>query len=332
MLVQDIDPPRLTAADQVLIRIQAAALNRLDLFVAGGLPGSKLSLPHIVGCDGAGIIEAAGPEVTGFAPDDRVLINPGLWCGSCEWCHAGEQSLCTTFRILGEHVPGTIAEYVAVPARNLARIPDGMSWAQAAGFPLATLTAWRMLISRARLLPGETVLVWGVGGGVSLAAVQIARLTGARVFATSSSPEKLARARQLGAEQCFNHAEVDVAAEVRKVTGRRGVDVVLDNVGEKTWEQSLRCLARLGRLVTCGATTGPLCLTDVRKLFWYQWNIMGSTMGSESEFRRIVALAEQGLLWPVIDSVHSLADAPAAVARMTAGAQTGKIIIEVTRE
>jgi len=187
-------------------------------------------------------------------------------------------------------------------------------------------------VTRARLQPGETVLIWGIGGGVSLAAVQIARLLGARVLATSSSNEKLAVAKQLGAEKCFNHREVDVAAEVRKLTGRRGVEVVVDNVGEKTWEQSLRCLARLGRLVTCGATTGPMCLTDVRKLFWYQWNIMGSTMGSDAEFRRIVALAAQGLLWPVIDSVHALADAPAAVARMIAEAQTGKIIIEVTRE
>lgn len=330
--LQEVEPPRLTAADQVLIRIQCAALNRLDLFVVSGLPGAPLPLPHILGCDGAGIIEAAGPEAGEFAPGDRVMINPSLWCGHCEWCRQGEQSLCTTFRVLGEHTPGTIAEYVAVPARNLARVPDGMPWAEAAGFSLATLTAWRMLVTRAALKPGEMVLVWGVGGGVSLAAIQIARLVGARVIATSSSDAKLAVARRLGAEFCFNHASQNVALEVRKVTDRRGVEVVVDNVGEQTWEQSLRCLSRLGRLVTCGATTGPMCVTDVRKLFWYQWNILGSTMGSDAEFRRIVELAGRKLLWPVIDSVHPMADAPAAVERLHAAAQTGKIIIEVNRE
>ncbi|MEO8031118.1 MAG: zinc-binding dehydrogenase [Gemmatimonadota bacterium] len=330
--VQEVEPPRLTAADQVLVRIQAAALNRLDLFVAGGLPSARLELPHTMGADGAGILEAAGPEVTRFAPGARVMINPGLWCGSCEWCRDGEQSLCTTFRMLGEHVSGTIAEYVAVPERNLAAVPEGWSWAEAAGFSLATLTAWRMLVTRAQLKPGETVLIWGIGGGVSMAAIQIAKLMGARVFATSSSTDKLAQAQKLGADLCFNHVEQNIPAEVRKVTDRRGVEVVVDNVGEKTWEQSLRCLARLGRLVTCGATTGPMCVTDVRKLFWYQWNIMGSTMGSDGEFRRIVELAGQGLLRPVIDSIHPLAEASAAVARLSAAAQTGKIIIEVTRE
>ncbi len=330
--VQEVDAPRLTGADQVLVRVQAAGLNRLDLFVAGGLPGKPLPLPHIIGSDAAGIVEAAGPEASGFAPGQRVMINPGLSCGSCEWCRDGEQPLCTTFRVLGEHVAGTVAEYVAVPARNLALVPERMSWAEAAGFSLATLTAWRMLVTRARLEVGETVLVWGVGGGVSLAAVQIAKLVGARVIATSSSDEKLAVARRLGADICFNHATSDVPAEVRRLTNKRGVEVVVDNVGEKTWEQSLRCLSRLGRLVTCGATTGPHVSTDVRKLFWYQYTIMGSTMGSDAEYRRIVELAGRGLLRPVIDSVHPLAGAREAYQRLSAGRQTGKIIIEVTRE
>jgi NADPH:quinone reductase-like Zn-dependent oxidoreductase len=331
--VQDVDAPRLTAPDQVLIRIQTAALNRLDLFVAGGLPGSaRLPLPHIPGSDGAGVVEAAGPEVTRFRPGDRVMINSGLSCGNCDWCRDGEQSLCTTFRMLGEHLAGTMAEYVAVPERNLAAVPEGMSWAEAAGFSLATLTAWRMLVTRARLVAGETVLIWGVGGGVSLVSIQIARLLGARIIATSSSAEKLAVARRLGADICLNYTEMDIAAEVRRLTGKRGVEVVVDNVGERTWEQSLRCLGRLGRLVTCGATTGPLCVTDVRRLFWYQWNIMGSTMGNEAEYRRIVELAGRGLLRPVIDSIHPLAEAAAGFQRLNAGAQTGKIIIEVTRE
>ena len=332
LVVQEVPPPRLEAPDQVLVRVRAAALNRLDLFVADGLPGITYDFPHVVGSDGAGSVEATGPEVAGFKPGDRVMFNPGIACQACEWCLAGEHPLCTTYQLLGEHRPGTIAEYVVVPARNLARVPDAMTWGQAAAFSLATLSAWRMLVNRAALQAGESVLVWGVGGGVSLAAVQVARLVGARVIATSSSAAKLAVASRLGADVTINHAEVDVAKEVRRLTGRRGVEVVVDSVGEKTWEQSLRCLARLGRLVTCGATTGPMVVTDIRKLFWYQWTILGSTMGSEGEYRRIVELAHQGKLWPVVDSVVPLDQAIRAFERLQAGAQTGKLVIEVTRE
>jgi NADPH:quinone reductase-like Zn-dependent oxidoreductase len=332
LVVQEVPPPRLEAPDQVLVRVRAAALNRLDLFVADGLPGITYNFPHVVGSDGAGSVEATGPEVAGFKPGDRVMFNPGIACQACEWCLAGEHPLCTTYQLLGEHRPGTIAEYVVVPARNLARVPDAMTWDQAAAFSLATLSAWRMLVNRAALQAGESVLVWGVGGGVSLAAVQVARLVGARVIATSSSAAKLAVASRLGADVTINHAEVDVAKEVRRLTGRRGVEVVVDSVGEKTWEQSLRCLARLGRLVTCGATTGPMVVTDIRKLFWYQWTILGSTMGSEGEYRRIVELAHQGKLWPVVDSVVPLDQAIRAFERLQAGAQTGKLVIEVTRE
>jgi NADPH:quinone reductase-like Zn-dependent oxidoreductase len=332
LVVQEVPPPRLEGPDQVLVRIRAAALNRLDLFVAGGLPGISYNFPHVVGSDGAGIVETTGPAVSGFKPGDRVMFNPGIACQACEWCLAGEHPLCTTYQLLGEHRPGTIAEYVVVPARNLARVPDAMTWGQAAAFSLATLSAWRMLVNRAALQAGESVLVWGVGGGVSLAAVQVARLVGARVIATSSSAAKLAVASRLGADVTINHAEVDVAKEVRRLTGRRGVEVVVDSVGEKTWEQSLRCLARLGRLVTCGATTGPMVVTDIRKLFWYQWTILGSTMGSEGEYRRIVELAHQGKLWPVVDSVVPLDQALRAFERLQAGAQTGKLVIEVTRE
>ena len=332
LVVQEVPPPRLEAPDQVLVRVRAAALNRLDLFVADGLPGITYNFPHVVGSDGAGSVEATGPEDAGFKPGDRVMFNPGIACQACEWCLAGEHPLCTTYQLLGEHRPGTIAEYVVVPARNLARVPDAMTWDQAAAFSLATLSAWRMLVNRAALQAGESVLVWGVGGGVSLAAVQVARLVGARVIATSSSAAKLAVASRLGADVTINHAEVDVAKEVRRLTGRRGVEVVVDSVGEKTWEQSLRCLARLGRLVTCGATTGPMVVTDIRKLFWYQWTILGSTMGSEGEYRRIVELAHQGKLWPVVDSVVPLDQALRAFERLQAGAQTGKLVIEVTRE
>jgi NADPH:quinone reductase-like Zn-dependent oxidoreductase len=332
LAVQEIPAPRLEGPDQVLVRIQAAALNRLDLFVAGGLPGVSYRFPHVMGADGAGVVEAAGPDVTTVKPGDRVMINPGVSCQACEWCLAGDHPLCPAYQVLGEHRPGTIAEYVVVPERNLAPVPEAMPWAQAGAYSMATLTAWRMLVTRAALRPAESVLIWGAGSGVSLAAVQIARLLGARVMVTSSSAAKLAVASRLGADVTINHAEVDVAKEVRRLTGRRGVEVVVDSVGEKTWEQSLRCLARLGRLVTCGATTGPFVVTDVRKLFWYQWSILGSTMGSHGEYRRINELAHQGKLWPVVDSVIPLDEAPRAFERLQAGAQTGKLVIEVTRE
>jgi NADPH:quinone reductase-like Zn-dependent oxidoreductase len=204
-----------------------------------------------------------------------------------------------------------------------------MSWGQAAAFPLATLTAWRMLTTRAGLMPGERVLIWGVGGGVALAALAIARHLGARPIVTSSSDAKLARARELGAEVTLNHVTQDVAREVRSLTEKRGVEVVVDSVGQQTWERSLRCLGRLGRLVTCGGTSGPMVTTDVRKLFWYQWSLLGSTMGSESEFRTIVELAGQGRLWPEIDAVFPLARSREALERLKAGEQLGKIVIEV---
>lgn len=257
------------------------------------------------------------------------MINPGISCGTCEWCGKGEQPLCPAFQVLGEHRDGTIAELVVVPERNLARVPEEMSWAQAAAFPLATLTAWRMLTTRAGLAAGERVLIWGIGGGVALASLAIARHLGAGTIVTSSSQAKLARARELGAELLLNHLTQDVAKEVRGLTSRRGVDVVVDSVGAKTWEQSLRCLARLGRLVTCGGTTGPMVTTDVRKLFWYQWSILGSTMGNDREFRQIVELAGTGKLWPEIDRVFPLEQGRAAFDRLSSGQQLGKVVIEV---
>jgi NADPH:quinone reductase-like Zn-dependent oxidoreductase len=327
--IQEVPPPTVAAPDDVLVRIQAAALNRLDLWVASGLKGLSYNFPHIMGSDGAGVVEAVGAGVSHTRRGDRVLLNPGLSCGVCEYCRAGEQPLCPEFRVLGEHCAGTMAEFVVVPERNLAPVPSGMSWELAAAFPLATLTAWRMLITRARLAPGETVLIWGIGGGVALAALKVAKVAGARAIVTSSSDEKLARARALGADSTLNHAQVDVAKEVRALTDRRGVEVVVDSVGEQTWEQSLRCLGRLGRLVTCGGTTGPKLSIDARKLFWYQWTIMGSTMGSDAEFRAVTRLAAAGRLWPELDRTFPLAEAPAAFRRLAEGAQLGKIIIQV---
>jgi NADPH:quinone reductase-like Zn-dependent oxidoreductase len=329
LAVMDLPAPEVGAPDQVRVRIHSAALNHLDLWVATGIPGITYRFPHIVGSDGAGVVERCGPEVTRVRTGDRVLINPGISCGACEWCLAGEQPLCAQFHILGEHIPGAAAEYVVVPERNLARVPAGMPWGQAAGFPLATLTAWRMLRTRARLAAGETVLIWGIGGGVALAALKIAKLVGARAIVTSSSDRKLARARELGADVTLNHATEDVVQEVRRLTARRGVEVVVDSVGETTWEQSLRCLARLGRLVTCGGTSGHRLQIDLRRLFWYQWTILGSTMGSDEDFRQVTALAATGELWPEVDATFPLARGREAYERLGHGEQLGKLVIEV---
>jgi NADPH:quinone reductase-like Zn-dependent oxidoreductase len=313
----------------VVVSLRAAALNHLDLFVLRGLPGVKHSFPHILGSDGAGVAEVVGAEVTRVRPGDAVVLNPGISCGACDPCLGGEQSLCRDYRLLGEHIPGTLAEAVSVPEANVHPIPEGCGFAEAAAFPLVHLTAWRMLTTRASVRPGETVLIWGIGGGVALASLGIAKLLGARVIVTSSSDAKLARARSLGADEVLNDAVADVPREVRSLTGKRGVDVVVDSVGEPTWEKSLRCLARGGRLVTCGATGGPNVTMDVRRLFWHHYTIMGSTMGSAREFGEVARLFAAGRLKPVVDSVRPLDEARQAFERLAGGQQFGKLVLEV---
>lgn len=329
LALREVPRPPLEAPGDALVRIRAAALNRLDLFVADGLPGVRYSFPHVVGSDGAGIVEAVGRDVTAIGVGDRVMINPGVSCGTCSACQAGEGSLCATFRVLGEHRSGTAAEFVVVPAVNLAPVPPGMPWAQAAAFSLATLTAWRMLVTRAALQPGETVLVWGIGGGVAMAALQIARHLGARVLVTSGSDAKLEIARRHGADETVNHATQDVVAEVRRCTDGRGADVVVDSIGQARWQDSLRAMRRGGRLVICGATSGPMIQLDLRRLFWHQWSILGSTLGSHREYQSIVALAHEGLLWPVVDTTVPMDRAMEAFDRLHRGEQTGKLVIEV---
>ena len=330
LAVQEVPPPVLRRDDDVLVRVRAAALNRLDLWMTGGLPGVKPMFPHIVGSDGAGEVEAVGPAAGAWRPGDRVLINPGISCGHCPACEEGDESLCAGFAILGEHLPGTAAELVVMPAANLGRVPPGMSWPAAAAFPLATLTAWRMLTTRARVQAGETVLIWGVGGGVGMAALQIAVMLGARAIVTSGSDDKLEVAARMGAALGVNHRSADVVAEVRRETAGRGAHVVIDCVGEATWTNSLRAARRGGRVVVCGATTGPSVSLDLRRLFWHQWSILGSTMGGRREFAEIVRHAHEGRLWPLVDSVVPLADGAAAYARMQRGEQTGKLVIEVS--
>lgn len=325
----DLPRPEIEQPDDVRVRVHAAALNRLDLFVADGLPGVQYAFPHIVGSDGAGVVEAVGPAVSRVRVGDRVMLNPGLSCGKCAACLAGEESLCAAFRVVGEHRAGTAADYVVVPAANLAVVPERMPWAEAAAFTLATLTAWRMLTTRARLRAGETVLIWGIGGGVAQAALGIARHLGARAIVTSGSETKLEAARRLGADAAVNHATADVVAEVRRLTDGRGADVLVDSVGEARWAESLRALRRGGRLVICGATTGPMVSLDLRRLFWHQWSILGSTLGSRREYEEIVALAHAGRLWPGVEPPVPLAEGPAALARLERGEQTGKLVIEV---
>ena len=327
--VQELPTPHVDSPDQVLVQVKAGALNHLDLFVADGLPGVTYSFPHIVGSDAAGTVHEVGSAVRQLRPGDRVMVNPTLSCGECVACSAGEESLCSRIRVLGEHCSGTIAEHIVVPAANLAPVPKDMPWAEAAAFSLATLTAWRMLVTRARLEAGETVLIVGIGGGVALAALQIALLRGARAIVTSGSPMKLELARRMGAEFTLQHHQDDVAAAVRKITGGQGADVVVDNAGERSWQASLRSLRRGGRLVTCGATTGPFVQLDLRKLFWHQWSLLGSTLGSRREYAEIVALAGQGRLWPIIDRVVPLDQSLAAFERLQRGEQTGKLVIEV---
>jgi NADPH:quinone reductase-like Zn-dependent oxidoreductase len=325
----DLPIPDVLRAGDVRIRVRAAALNHLDLFVVSGLPGVTIVPPWILGADAAGMIDAVGSDVTGLSVGDFVIVNPGLSDRTCEYCRAGEQPLCPRFRMLGEHVPGTMAEYIVVPATNVRAVPPGISPEQAAAFTLTTLTAWRMVVSRVRVQPGENVLIWGIGGGVALAALQICKQIGARVWAVSSSNAKLRRAADMGADELLNRNEVDVAAVIRDRTAKRGVDVVIDNVGAATWTQSLRALGRRGRLVTCGATSGPIVETDVRRLFWNQWTISGSTMGNDAEFDAIVDELRAGRLLPIVDSVYSLGDGRAAFERLQSGRQFGKVVVRL---
>ena len=324
--IADVAKPR-PGPDQVVIAVRAAALNHLDLWARRGLPGLELEFPHIGGSDLAGTIAELGEAVEGLEVGTRVLANPSLWCGKCEWCRKGEESLCVSYRIIGEHVNGGLAEHVAVPAQNVLAIPDDLSFEEAAAVPLVYQTAWRGLISRGRLRPGEMVLITGGSGGVSTAAIQIAKLAGAYVFAVTAGRQKARRLEELGADVVVDREHADFSKEVWKATDKRGVDLAFDAVGEAVWPDLLRVLARNGRLVTYGATTGPRGQAEIRLTFWKQLQIIGSTMSSRSEFEEVMGLLFQRELEPVIDVVWSIDRARQAHERLEAGAQLGKIVL-----
>jgi NADPH:quinone reductase-like Zn-dependent oxidoreductase len=328
-LRDDLPDPVVQRDTDVRVRVKAAALNHLDLFVVGGLPGITITPPFVLGSDGMGVVDQVGGAVTGVAVGDTVMLNPGVSDRTCEYCLAGEQPLCPRFGIMGEHRPGTLAELIVVPDVNVAVISASTPIAEAAAFPLVTLTAWRMMVTRAQVKAGERVLIWGIGGGVALACLQIGKLLGAHVTVTSSSDEKLRRASELGADDTINHRHADVGREMRSRTGKKGVDVVVDSVGEATWSQSLGALGRRGRLVTCGGTSGPMVTTDIRKLFWNQWSLLGSTMGSEAEFAAVAARFNAGELRPPVDRVFALTEARAAYERLAHAEQFGKVVIRI---
>ncbi len=311
---------------EVLIEVRAAAMNHLDLWVRRGLP-IETTMPHIGGSDIAGVVAELGPGVTGIAKGERVVVNPSLWCGQCRYCIRGEESMCVRFRIIGEHTNGGFAEYVAVPSSHVYGLPESISFTTAAALPVSYQTAWRALITRAGLRAGEDVLVLGASGGTATAAIQIAKLAGARVFAVTSGAQSVARVRELGADVVYDRTEVDFSSEVYRDTGKQGVDVVVESIGKATWTGSLRALARGGRLITYGATTDPEVETNIRLLFWKQLQIIGTTMASRAEFEAMLHVALRGELRPVIDMEMPLEEARAAHERLEAGNQFGKIVL-----
>lgn len=317
---------------EVRIKVTAAALNHLDLFVlAGGLPGVTVKAPWVMGADATGIVDAIGADTKApVKTGETVIVNPGLSDRTCEFCKAGEQSSCVKFALLGEHKSGTIAEYIVVPATNVREIPKTIAAESAAAFTLATLTAWRMVHTRARVKKGESVLIQGIGGGVAIAALQICKQLGATVWVTSGSDDKLEKAQKLGADHILNNRNVDVGKEVRVRSNKRGVEVVIDSVGQATWSSSLAALSKRGRLVTCGVSSGAMLETDGRRLFWNQWDILGSTMGNDAEFDAITEQLREGRLLPAIDSVFPLEQARDAFARLKNAEQFGKVVVKIS--
>ena len=321
-------PDRKPGPGEALVRVHAVALNHMDLWVRRGGPAfEKLPKPHVGGADVAGIVASYGESATGPAVGSRVVVDPGVVTGEDEWTRRGEDSVSPHYHILGEDIWGGCAEYVTVPAVNLLPIPNGVDFSQAAAPALVFLTAWRMLVKRAQVKAGETVAIVGAGGGVNSAAIQICKHLGATVYAVTSTPEKMQRAQELGADHAINHKAEDWSRAVFLATGKRGVDVVVDNVGAATWMQSIRALARGGRLVNVGSTSGPTAEMDLRLVFRKQISLIGSTMGSHQDFRDVMSLIWSGKLKPVIDCVMPLSEGRTAHERLERGEQFGKVVL-----
>lgn len=312
---------------QALVRLRAAALNRLDLWVREGWPGIRLELPHIPGADGAGEVAALGSGVTQFAVGDRVVVNPDLSDGTCEFCIAGQDNLCVNWKLLGEHVRGTYAEYIALPEGNLLRLPDSVAFETAAAAALAYLTAWHSLVTRGHLRAGESVLIVGAGGGVNTASIQIAAHAGARVYVVGSNARKCEQALAQGAHVAIDRSREDWAKAIFQLTGRRGVDVVVDNVGAGTMSLSQRAARKGGRILTVGNTGGAKFEFDNRYMFGKHLSLIGSTMGNRSDFSTVMGLIFEDKLRPVIDAAFPLEDARAAHERLQRGEQFGKIVL-----
>lgn len=320
--------PRLSACD-VLVRVRACALNHLDLWVRRGLPGVPIPLPHIPGSDIAGEVAKVGAEVKRVSVGQKVLLAPGVSCGRCRMCLAGQDNRCPEFSNLGYIHDGGCAEFVKCPEMNCFPYPEKLSFEEAAAVPLVFQTAWHMLVGRARLKPGEEVLILGAGSGVGSAAIEIAKFFGCRVIVTAGSEEKLAKAKQLGADETIHHHKEKIRESVRKLTAKRGVDVVFEHVGAAVWDDCVASLANGGRLVTCGATTGYDAKIDIRFLFVRQLSILGSYMGTKDEFATVLKLVNDSKLRPVVDRIFPLEECHAAHEYLESGAQFGKVVLKV---
>ena len=326
LVLEEIPPPA-TGPSDVLIGVKATSLNHLDLWVRKGLPGVKFKLPIIPGVDAAGVVVSIGQGVSHVGVGDRVVVAQGISCGHCVHCLNGSDNLCKDYLLIGEHRDGADAEYLSVPGRNVLKLPSAVSFDQAAAGALVFLTAWQMLVDKAGVQPGEDVLVVGAGSGVGSAAIQIAKLHGARVIATTSSEEKAAQAKLLGADEVIDYRKQNVPDEVRKLTAKRGVDVVFEHVGAAVWEDCIRSLTKGGRLVTCGATSGHEAKTDLRFVFYKQLQILGSTMGRKGDLIKILRFFETGTLKPVIDRCLPLKEVREAHRLLEEGRQFGKIVL-----
>lgn len=326
---EEVEEPKLSSPTEAIVQLKTASLNRIDLRSRQGLTGMEISLPHILGADGAGIVVEAGERVHNVRKGDAVCLYPPSGCGQCEFCSTDREFMCVHLRVPGERTQGTYAEYVKVPAANCFSIPPGLSFEEAAAFPLVFIAVWRMLVTNAELKPGEDVLILGIGGGVATAALQLAKQMGAHVFVTSSSDEKLEMAKNWGANHGINYLRSDFAKEVRTLTGKRGVDVVVDCVGGDSWVKSLAALVKGGRLVTCGATAGANPQTDIRRIFWNHLKIFGSTLGSREEFRQLLGFMQASRVRPIIDQIFPLKEAAAAQRRLEEGKQFGKVVLQI---